>query len=128
MNLKSVLVAGALAACTYATANAETASTVKASEDSCTMLNMTTGTPTAAKKAQRAANRELAHRVREQLSHTQGLENTSIVVFAMADTGKIVLAGLIQEANQDQIASDAAKQVQGVSAVNSQMTIREEGS
>ncbi|MEJ8797367.1 BON domain-containing protein [Trinickia caryophylli] len=66
--------------------------------------------------------------MRKQLFSTKGLKSTSITVFAMADTGKVVLAGFIDDASQDQLAADAAKKVPGVNSVTSNLSIREEGS
>lgn len=79
-------------------------------------------------KAERAANRAFAHRIYTQLARTNGLQSTDIVVFAMADTGEVILSGMISDASQDQLASDVARKVQGVTSVSSKMTIREQGS
>jgi osmotically-inducible protein OsmY len=128
MNVKSALLFGAIAIGASSFASAQTPATTSAAEDSCIMLNTMTGQASSAKKAERAANRALARRIRQQLSQTQGLQNSNIVVFAMAQTGQVILAGIIQDESQDQIAADAAKKVQGVSSVSSKLTIREEGS
>ena len=79
------------------------------------------------KKADRAANRALAKRIKQTLNKTKGLENTDIVVFAMTKTGQVTLAGFIQSEDQDQIAQAAAGKVQGVTSVTSKLTLQEEG-
>lgn len=129
MKFKSALLCGAIAVCASTFANAQTPAATAAAQDSgITVDNATTGTASPTKKAERAANRELARRVRKQLYLTRGLGSTNITVFAMARTGKVVLAGFIDDASQDQLAANAAKSVQGVSSVSSKLTIREEGS
>jgi hyperosmotically inducible periplasmic protein len=129
MNLKSVLLFGAIAVCASTLANAQTAATptAAAGEETCIGISVPAGQATSEKKAERIANRALARRVRKQLSVTQGLQDSEISVFATAKTGAVVLAGMISDSSQDQIATDAAKKVQGVNAVKSQLTIREEG-
>ena len=79
------------------------------------------------KKADHAANRNFARRVRQTLNKTKGLEDSDIVVFAMAKTGQVTLAGFIQTEDQDQIATAAAGKVQGVTSVTSKLTLQEEG-
>ena len=79
------------------------------------------------KKAEHAANRNFARRVRQTLNKTKGLEDSDIVVFAMAKTGQVTLAGFIQTEDQDQIATAAAGKVQGVTSVTSKLTLQEEG-
>lgn len=127
MNLKSALLYGAIAVCAPTFAQAQTDAATSATENSGTAIGHAT-VQRATSKAQRLANRELARQVRKQLFNTKGLKSTNITVFAMADTGKVVLAGFIDDAAQDQLAADAAKKVQGVNSVTSNLSIREEGS
>ncbi len=130
MNLKPALLIGALlvAASTSAFADAQTSAKTMATQESCMMLNMATTQMNLGKKEQRAANRELARRVHSQLYSTKGLQSTNIVVFAMADTGQVVLAGYVEDPEQDRLAEDAAKKVAGVNGVSSTITLREQGS
>jgi osmotically-inducible protein OsmY len=126
MNLKpvSVLAFGALAvvASTLLDARLATAAT----QDKTVASNA--ATVHESKKMQRAADRELARRIHKQLVEAKGLQNTDITVFAMADSGKVILSGIIADASQDQLAADTASKVQGVTSVSSKLTIREQGS
>ncbi|WP_321787809.1 BON domain-containing protein [Paraburkholderia sp. J94] len=72
-------------------------------------------------KADRAANKALAKKVREAIYATKALNDTDIAVFAKARTGKVVLAGTILDQSQDQIAQDTASKVAGVQTVASKL-------
>lgn len=124
MKSKSVFLIGALAVMAAALAGALPAVAADGSAPSGAQSNQ----PSWNRKAARAANHELARRIHKQLVLTKGLQNSDITVFAMADTGEVILSGVISDASQDQLASDAARRVQGVTSVSSKLTIREEGS
>jgi hyperosmotically inducible protein len=79
------------------------------------------------KKAERAANRAFAKRIRQTLYKTKGLEDSDIVVFAKAKTGQVTLSGFILTEDQDHIATAAVGKVQGVSSVTSKLTLQEQG-
>jgi osmotically-inducible protein OsmY len=79
------------------------------------------------KKSVRAANRAFSKSVQKAIFKTKGLEQATISVFGNAKTGHVTLAGQITSEDQDGLAVDAAKQVQGVTSVSSKLTVREEG-
>jgi osmotically-inducible protein OsmY len=79
------------------------------------------------KKSIRAANRAFSRKVQKVLVKTKGLDDTSIAVFGTAATGHVTLAGQIASQDQDGLAVDAAKKVEGVTSVSSKLTVREEG-
>ena len=126
MKTKSLLAIGALAVMASAFAGALPAAAAAA--DSSAPSGTQNSQPSWNRKAARAANHALARRIYKQLVSTKGLQNSDIAVFAMADTGEVILSGVISDASQDQLASDTAKKVQGVTSVSSKLTIREEGS
>lgn len=76
-------------------------------------------------RADKAANRALAKKVKQAIYHTKGLYDTNIAVFAKARTGEVILAGLIVDEPQDQIAQSVASKVQGVQSVTSKLTVYE---
>ncbi|BEU27482.1 BON domain-containing protein [Paraburkholderia sp. 22B1P] len=76
-------------------------------------------------KAEKTANRALAKKVQEALFKTKGLSDSDIAVFAKAKTGKVILAGMIVESDQEQIAEEAAAKVSGVQSVTSKLTVYE---
>lgn len=82
-------------------------------------------TPT--KKSVRVANRAFSKTVQKAIFKTRGLEQATISVFGNAKTGHVTLAGQITSEDQDGLAVDAAKQVPGVTSVNSKLTLREQG-
>ncbi|SOE49076.1 BON domain-containing protein [Burkholderia sp. OK233] len=79
------------------------------------------------KKSVRAANRAFSKTVQTAIFKTRGLEQTTISVFGNAKTGHVTLAGQIVSEDQDGLAVDAAKQVQGVTSVRSKLSLREQG-
>jgi hyperosmotically inducible protein len=79
------------------------------------------------KKSVRAANRAFSKTVQKAIFKTRGLEQATISVFGNAKTGHVTLAGQIMSEDQDGLAVDAAKQVQGVTSVSSNLTLREQG-
>lgn len=76
-------------------------------------------------KADKAANRELARKVQGAIYKTKDLSGAEIAVFAKAKTGKVILAGMIVDESQDQVAQDAASKVAGVRSVTSKLTVYE---
>ncbi|WP_269501905.1 BON domain-containing protein [Burkholderia sp. IMCC1007] len=86
-----------------------------------------TTSPRAAKKAERAADRAFAKKVRLAVMKAPGIGNAQVSVFAKAKTGDVTLAGLITDEAQDRAAVDAARQVAGVTSVKSRLQLRLEG-
>ncbi|WP_246217384.1 BON domain-containing protein [Paraburkholderia panacisoli] len=80
--------------------------------------------PGGSKKTDRAANRAFAKKVHQALNKTKGLAGTDIAVFANAQTGEVILSGFIDTPDQEQIATDAASKVQGVTSVSSKIVQR----
>ncbi|WP_175855265.1 BON domain-containing protein [Burkholderia anthina] len=113
----SPLVGHAQSATTAASAAAATTPAAAASSAS----------PRAAKKADRAADRAFAKRVRQAIVKAPGIGNAQVSVFAKAKTGDVTLAGLITDESQDRVAVDAARQVAGVTSVKSRLQLRLEG-
>lgn len=88
----------------------------------------TTAAPaTTSKKSVRVANRAFSKTVQKTLLKTKGLEDSSITVFGNAKTGQVTLAGQIVSEDQDHLAVETAKQVHGVTAVVSKLTLRQQG-
>ncbi|MBR8129005.1 BON domain-containing protein [Burkholderia ambifaria] len=81
----------------------------------------------AAKKAERAADRAFAKKVRQAVMKAPGIGNAQVTVFARAKTGDVTLAGLINDEAQDRAAVDVARQVAGVTSVKSRLQLRLEG-
>jgi hyperosmotically inducible periplasmic protein len=79
------------------------------------------------KKAIRSQNKALARQVEHVLRRTKGLEDSDIVAFAMAQTGEVILAGVISDQSEESIATEAATKVPGVKSVTSKLTMREVG-
>ena len=79
------------------------------------------------KKAIRSQNKALARQVEHVLRRTKGLEESDIVAFAMAQTGEVILAGVITDQSEESIATEAAAKVPGVKSVTSKLTMREAG-
>lgn len=79
------------------------------------------------KKAMRSQNKALAKQVEHVLRKTKGLEDSDIVAFAMAQTGEVILAGVITDQSKETIATEAAAKVPGVKSVTSKLTMREAG-
>jgi lipopolysaccharide export LptBFGC system permease protein LptF len=76
-------------------------------------------------KAEKAANHALAKKVRQAFDKSSDLNDTEIVVFSKARTGKVILAGMIMDPSQDQIAQDIAAKVPGVQSVDSKLSVYE---
>lgn len=125
MYFKNLLVGIAASALLSSVSYAQTSASDSTSQDSAT--NAAADQMPSTKKAEHAANRNFARRVRQTLNKTKGLEDSDIVVFAMAKTGQVTLAGFIQTEDQDHIATAAAGKVQGVTSVTSKLTLQEEG-
>ncbi|VWC57229.1 MULTISPECIES: BON domain-containing protein [Burkholderia] len=81
-----------------------------------------------AKKADRAADRAFAKKVRQAITKAPGIGGAQVTVFAKAKTGDVTLAGQITDPSQDQVAVEAARQVPGVTSVKSRLQVRLEGS
>jgi hyperosmotically inducible protein len=79
------------------------------------------------KKAIRSQNKALARQVEHVLRRTKGLEDSDIVAFAMAQTGEVILAGVITDQSEESIATEAAAKVPGVKSVTSKLTMHEAG-
>ncbi|MGU7774567.1 BON domain-containing protein [Burkholderia sp. MR1-5-21] len=87
----------------------------------------TSTSPHTAKKAERAANRAFAKKVRLAIVKSPGVGNAQVTVFAKAKTGEVTLAGFMTEAGQGKAAEDAARQVAGVTSVTNKIQLRLEG-
>jgi osmotically-inducible protein OsmY len=96
-----------------------------AADSDAPMSPSTQAAPT--KKSVRVANRAFSRTVQKAVLKTKGLEQATISVFGNAKTGQVVLAGQIASEDQDGLAVNAAKQVNGVTSVSSKLTLREEG-
>ncbi|KVD99514.1 BON domain-containing protein [Burkholderia anthina] len=83
--------------------------------------------PRAAKKAERAADRAFAKKVRQAIVRAPGVDHAQVTVFANAKTGDVTLAGQITDESQDRAAVDAARRVPGVTSVKSRLQLRLEG-
>lgn len=81
----------------------------------------------AAKKAERAADRAFAKKVRQAIVRAPGVGHAQVTVFANAKTGDVTLAGQITDESQDRAAVDAARRVPGVTSVKSRLQLRLEG-
>jgi osmotically-inducible protein OsmY len=79
------------------------------------------------KSATRAANRKFALNVQRAIYRDHDVGESDIIVFANAGTGRVMLVGLISDPAQEQTAIAAARQVAGVTAVTSKLTLREGG-
>ncbi|CAD6534171.1 hypothetical protein LMG27952_02895 [Paraburkholderia hiiakae] len=79
------------------------------------------------KSATRAANRKFALTVQRAIYRDHNVGEADIIVFANAGTGSVILVGLISDPTQEQTAIAAARQVSGVTAVTSKLTLHEEG-
>ncbi len=79
----------------------------------------------ASKKILRAANRQFSKKVRQEIFKTKGLAGTEIVVFGIAATGQVTLAGFIDDQQQENQAMMAAEKVPGVKSVTSKLMVRE---
>jgi hyperosmotically inducible protein len=66
-------------------------------------------------KVSKAADRKLAHRVASALARTRGLNAARILV--KARDGRVTLSGSVTDNEQIGLATDAAKQVDGVKMV-----------
>jgi hyperosmotically inducible periplasmic protein len=74
-------------------------------------------------RADKPANKAFARKVQKAIYATKDLGDTDITVFAVARTGQVILAGMIMDESQDQIAQDAASKVPGVQSVVSKLTV-----
>lgn len=113
----------AIALAVFAYTPAFAADAAAAASDS----TVATSKPAPTKKSVRVANRAFSKTVQKAIFKTKGLEATSISVFGNAKTGHVTLAGQIDSEDQDGLAVDAAKKVQGVSSVSSNLTLRQQG-
>jgi hyperosmotically inducible periplasmic protein len=85
------------------------------------------GTSAVSKSSVRTANRHFALKVQRAIYHDHSLGEADIIVFGNAQTGKVVLVGLITDPTQEQTAVDAAKKVAGVTGVTSKLSVHEAG-
>ncbi|MEX3527306.1 MAG: BON domain-containing protein [Burkholderia sp.] len=76
-------------------------------------------------KAEKAANHALAKKVRQAFDKSTDLNDTEIVVFSQARSGKVILAGMLMDPSQDQVAQDIAAKVPGVQSVDSKRSVYE---
>jgi hyperosmotically inducible protein len=79
------------------------------------------------KRSVRAENRAFSQTVQKVLFKTKGLGGSSISVFGNAKTGQVTLAGQIVSEEQDALAVDTTKKLQGVTSVSSRLTVRQKG-
>lgn len=75
-----------------------------------------------AKKAMRAANRQLQKKVRHVLVRTKGLNASGISV--RASNGVVTLQGWVPEQSQTALATQTVQGVPGVASVINQLTVR----
>lgn len=127
MNWKNKVVGTAAAAllCTLAYGQSQTTNSM--SQEPAMQATSSDQAPSS-KKAERAANRAFAKRIRQSLYKIRELDDADIVVFAKAKTGQVTLAGFVITEDQDRIATAAVGKVQGVTSVTSKLTLQEEGS
>jgi osmotically-inducible protein OsmY len=125
MKLRHLVVSSglAIAAAAFAYTPAFAADAVAATSGS----SVSASNPAPSKKSVRVANRAFSKTVQKALFRTKGLEDTTIAVFGNAKTGHVTLAGQIESDDQEGLAVDAAKKVQGVTSVSSKLTLREQG-
>ncbi|EIM95711.1 transport-associated protein [Paraburkholderia hospita] len=123
MNLRQFVMGSGLAAVI-----AFSCTQVFAADAAASATDATTAAPAAtSKKSIRVANRAFSKTVQKTLLKTKGLEDTSITAFGNAKTGQVTLAGQIASEDQDHLAVETAKQVRGVTAVVSKLTLRQQG-
>ncbi|MBB3262148.1 osmotically-inducible protein OsmY [Paraburkholderia bannensis] len=77
------------------------------------------------KKAQHAADRALAKKVRSALTKTKGLQTINITV--LARHGVISLTGNVPDNEQVQLAGDTATKIAGVTSVTNNLVTGEAG-
>lgn len=77
------------------------------------------------KKEVRAQNRALEKKVRHALTASKQLNSSDIRI--IAKNGKVALEGDVPDPTQIQLAGDVATKVSGVSSVQNNLTVREEG-
>ncbi|MGY6119546.1 BON domain-containing protein [Paraburkholderia strydomiana] len=75
--------------------------------------------------ASKTADRALAKSVRRALGRVKGLDPTRVYVRVRGDS--VTLSGTVHDQKQVELAENAAKSVDGVSAVNNRITIFNEG-
>jgi osmotically-inducible protein OsmY len=80
---------------------------------------------TAAASTNRAANKELAKRVQTALYKQKGMDWSD--VHAIARSGKVYLVGMVPKQAQIDLAGKVAEGVSGVTAVQNNLTVEEEG-
>jgi hyperosmotically inducible periplasmic protein len=123
MNLRQFVMGSGLAAVI-----AFSCTQVFAADAAASATDATTAAPAAtSKKSIRVANRAFSKTVQKTLLKTKGLEDTSITAFGNAKTGQVTLAGQIASEDQDHLAVETAKQVRGVTAIVSKLTLRQQG-
>jgi osmotically-inducible protein OsmY len=123
MNLRQFVMGSGLAAVI-----AFSCTQVFAADAAASATDATTAAPAAtSKKSIRVANRAFSKTVQKTLLKSKGLEDTSITAFGNAKTGQVTLAGQIASEDQDHLAVETAKQVRGVTAVVSKLTLRQQG-
>ncbi|BCZ81575.1 hypothetical protein PTKU46_49690 [Paraburkholderia terrae] len=123
MNLRQFVMGSGLAAVI-----AFSCTQVFAADAAASATDATAAAPAAtSKKSIRVANRAFSKTVQKTLLKTKGLEDTSITAFGNAKTGQVTLAGQIASEDQDHLAVETAKQVRGVTAVVSKLTLRQQG-
>ncbi|MFM0075974.1 BON domain-containing protein [Paraburkholderia sediminicola] len=125
MKLRQLVVSSglAIALVTFAYAPAFAADAAVAASDSTAATSKQVPT----KKSVRIANRAFSKTVQKAIFKTTGLEQTSIAAFGNARTGHVTLAGQIESEDQEGLAIEAAKKVQGVTSVSSNLTLHEQG-
>ncbi|WP_156429769.1 BON domain-containing protein [Burkholderia sp. FL-7-2-10-S1-D7] len=76
-------------------------------------------------KAVRAQNRKLAKDVRHAFTRTHDLNQMHIKV--IVKSGTVTLTGTVPEAAQIEMAANAAKSVAGVTKINNQLSVHDNG-
>jgi osmotically-inducible protein OsmY len=65
--------------------------------------------------------------VQQAIYKSKSLGEAEISALATASTGKVILTGMIMDPKQEQVATNAAQGVQGVTSVTSKLTLYEQG-
>jgi hyperosmotically inducible protein len=77
------------------------------------------------KKARRAENRRFSRAVQHAIYGDRTVGDAEVLVFGNAATGKVVLVGYVYDPIQGRAAVSAARQVEGVTDVTSELMVQE---
>ena len=91
------------------------AQSLPSSADAASASAASSASATPSGKASKAVDRKLAHRVATALARTRGLNAARILV--KARDGRVTLSGSVTDNEQIALATDAARQVDGVKTV-----------